>query len=315
MGQFRLERINEIILKSISAHPWESGAVFNPAAVKINGEIHLLYRAVEGDNFSTIGYAKLDKNANVSSRLKYPVLKREWAAEKHGCEDPRIVAFAGRLFIFYTAYDGAYPKEGKNARVILAETENFTRFRKLGIIGPDWQDKDAMIFPEKIDGKVAYLHRIEPNIQLAFFDDIDHLLQPEANYWPDHMRSLQDHTILSRNYEWETVKIGVGPPPMRTEAGWLVIYHGVDKKRIYRAGAALLDEKNPFKIRARLPYPILEPEREYEKTGDVNMVVFPEGMVQFDDDLLIFYGAADKAVGLAACKLSKLIDALWKNKI
>ena len=94
-----------------------------------------------------------------------------------------------------------------------------------------------------------------------------------------------------------------------------MIYHGVDKDHIYRTGAALLDEKDPFRVIARFPYPILEPQRDYEKHGDVNMVVFPEGMVAFEDDLLIFYGAADKVIGLATCSISDIIDALWHNKV
>jgi len=315
MSRFKLERVNEIILNPIPEHPWESGAVFNPGTIRIDDEIHMLYRAVEGDNISTIGYARLDRHAHILSRGGQPVIIREWAEEKQGCEDPRIVIFEDRILIFYTGFDGANMKEGKNARVILAETENFTGFKKLGVIGPDWQDKDAMIFPEKIDRKVAYLHRIEPNIQLAFFDHIDHLIDPGADYWTEHMKSVTDHTLLSRTYDWEAVKIGAGPPPIRTKAGWLLIYHGVDRDKVYRTGAALLDEKNPFKVLARLPYPVLEPERDYEKYGDVNMVVFPEGMVQFDDELLIYYGAADKVIGLAKCSLSKLIDSLWQNRL
>ena len=94
-----------------------------------------------------------------------------------------------------------------------------------------------------------------------------------------------------------------------------MLYHGVDKKLTYRTGAALLDEKNPFRVIARLPYPILEPECEYEKIGDVNNVVFPEGMVLFDDELLVYYGGADKVVGLAKGKLSQLLETFWKHKI
>lgn len=313
--QFELERINDIILSAIPAHPWESRAVFNPGTIGIGDHIHMLYRAVEGNNISTIGYATLDRSGHILSRKNHPVIIRELPVEKQGCEDPRIVNLENRILIFYTGFDGANFREGKNARVILAETKDFTAFKKLGVVGPDCQDKDAMIFPERIDGKVGYIHRIEPNIQLAYFENIDHLIQPEKNYWSAHMESLADHTILTRSYEWEAVKIGAGPPPILTDAGWLLIYHGVDRDYTYRAGAALLDLKNPFRTIARLPYPILEPRREYEKYGDVNMVVFPEGIMRFDNELFIFYGAADKVIGLAACSLSKLIDALWEHKL
>ena len=275
----------------------------------------MLYRGVRHENYSSIGYAKMDRHGNVIYRQPDPVIAPEWEIEKQGCEDPRIVSFEGRNLVFYTAYDGENMAEGKNARVILAETHDFKTFEKKGMVGPDFQDKDAMIFPEKINGKVAFLHRIEPNIQLAYFDDLDNLLSPGETYWEAHMENLDNHSILERIEPWEEIKIGVGPPPVRTEAGWLLIYHGVDKKRIYRAGAALLDEHDPARVLARLPYSILEPERDYEKYGDVNMVVFPQGLALFDDELQIYYGAADKVIGMATARMSALIEELWRYKI
>ncbi|RQW06535.1 MAG: glycosidase, partial [Calditrichaeota bacterium] len=135
------------------------------------------------------------------------------------------------------------------------------------------------------------------------------------NYWPDHLSNIGEHTLMGREKSWEVMKIGAGPPPVRTDAGWLLIYHGVDERKVYRAGAALLKENDPTQVIARLPYPILEPETDYEKYGDVNMVVFPEGLVLFDDDLQVYYGAADKVIALACCSLSKLIDELWRHRI
>ena len=314
MGKFLLRRNSNIVLGPIKEHLWESQAVFNPSVVRENETVHMLYRAVEGDNFSTIGYAKLDRLGNVIFRCPEPVITRTLDVEKHGCEDPRIVPFEEMNYIFYTAFDGANPQKGENVRIILAETSDFITFKKIGLVGPDAQDKDAMIFPEKINGKIAFLHRIQPTIQLAYFDDINDLISPKKDYWPKHLKNIDDHTLLRREYNWESIKIGAGPPPIRTEAGWLLVYHGVDKKYTYRTGVALLDEENPLKIVARLPYPILEPEREYEKIGDVNMVVFPQGMVLFDDDLQIYYGGADKVVGLATGNLSQLIEELWKHR-
>lgn len=315
MSKFHLERIDKIILGPIKKHLWESQAVFNPGAVQNGDSIHLLYRAVEGNNFSSIGYAKLDRFGKILYRCPEPVISRILEIEKHGCEDPRIVPFEDTNYIFYTAYDGANSQKGENARIIIAETSDFKTFKKIDRIGPDVQDKDAMIFPETINGKVAFLHRIQPNIQLAYFDDLNHLITPEEEYWPKHLNNLDAHTVLYREFDWEETKLGAGPPPIKTDAGWLLIYHGVDKNFTYRAGAALLDEKNPLKVLARLPYPILEPERDYEKIGDVNMVVFPEGIIQFEDELQIYYGGADKVVGLAVGNLSHLLDELWKYKV
>jgi predicted GH43/DUF377 family glycosyl hydrolase len=315
MAEFKLQRINHEILKPCPENPWESRAIFNPGTIRIGEDVHMLYRAVENDNISTIGYARLDADGIVLERRDQPVITRELEIEKHGCEDPRIVYFDNTYFIFYTAYDGFRPDLGKNARVVMAETSDFYTFKKIGMVGPDFQDKDAMIFSEKINGKVAYLHRIEPNIQLALFEELEHFINPEKNYWPDHLKNLDKYTVMEREFKWEEAKIGAGPPPIRTEAGWLLIYHGVDKNHIYRAGAVLLDERNPYKVIARLPYPILEPERDYEKLGDVDMVVFPEGLVQFDDELQVYYGGADKVIGLAIGSLRELIDELWKHRL
>ena len=113
---------------------------------------------------------------------------------------------------------------------------------------------------------------------------------------------------------WEARKIGAGPPPVRTDKGWLLIYHGVDEDRVYRAGAALLDLEEPWKVIARTPEPILEPEEEYELVGDVPNVVFPEGAVVIGDELLVFYGAADKVCCVATAPLEEFIEHLLEMR-
>ena len=128
--QFKLERINEIILEPIPDHPWESGAVFNPGTIRIDDNIHMLYRAVEGNNRSAIGYARLDRSAKILSRIEHPVITPSLPEEQQGCEDPRIVRFRDRILIFYTGFDGADMKAGKNARVVLAETADFFNFSR-----------------------------------------------------------------------------------------------------------------------------------------------------------------------------------------
>jgi len=308
MAQFKLKRVNGPLLERRPENAWESRAVLNPAAIRDGDSVHLLYRAVKGENFSTIGYARTDATGKLLQRSDHPVILRELEIERQGCEDPRVVLLDETYYIFYTGYDG------QQYRVCLAATADFQTYRKYGVIGPDRPDKDAFIFPEKIGGRITFMHRIAPDIQIAWFDDMEHLLHPEPDYWPRHLEKLPQHTVLAREFGWESRKIGGGPPPLRIEAGWLLIYHGVDQNFTYRAGAALLDAKNPLKVIARLPYPILEPEREYEQVGDVNFVVFPEGAALFGDDLQIYYGGADKVVGLAAGRLSHLIDELWKYR-
>lgn len=305
----KLKRIEKPILEPILEHAWESRAVLNPAAIRQDENIYMLYRAVEGENYSAIGYAKLDRNSNIIERRAEPVIKRTEPFEKQGCEDPRMVEIGGVYYIFYSAYDG------KEVRICAASTTDFINYKKYGIILPDIWNKDAMIFPELINNQIIFIHRVEPNIQIAYFDSIEQLLRGENGYWKKYMRDLEKYTIMKPRFEWEIKKIGAGPPPIKTEYGWLLIYHGVDKKLFYRAGMALLDLESPAKVIARCPYPILEPERKYELVGDVPNVVFPEGTVVFDNELYVYYGGADKVIGLATANLSDLLDELLKYKL
>ncbi len=218
------------------------------------------------------------------------------------------------FFITYTALsEPAF--YGNGNRIGLASTKDFSRADKHGIIGPDLQDKDAALFPDEINGKIGLLHRIEPNIQIIYFDDIEQLKKNhEKGFFDRYIRELDKHTVLERKYAWESVKVGAGTQPVKTKEGWLLIYHGVDKNRIYRAGAALLDIDNPQRVIARSSRPVLEPETEYEKTGDVPNVVFPEGAVVRGDELFVYYGASDKRCCLATCKLDDIIDYLLKEQ-
>lgn len=299
----KLERVKEVILAPIAEHSWESRAVLNPGTIRDGDVIHMLYRAVEGENFSTLGYAKLDRNGKVLERRPEPVIQRELDQEKQGCEDARIVKFDDTYYIFYTAYNGS------TVRVAVASTTDFLTFNRHGVIIPDINNKDAMMFPEPIQGKVVLIHRVEPNIQFAYFDSIEQLLSGDKTYWVNYLKRIDEFTVMRPQFDWEHSKIGAGAPPIKTEHGWLLIYHGVDKNLVYRAGAALLDLENPMKVIGRLPYPILEPERKYELAGDVPNVIFPEGTALFDDELLVFYGGADKVIAMARVNMSKLLEA------
>ena len=305
----KLKRIEGPILEPIPENAWESRAVLNPAAIREKDVIHMLYRAVEGENFSTIGYAKLDLNQNIIERKPEPVISRTLPIEKQGCEDPRITYLDGRYYIFYSGYDG------KEVRICAASTEDFQNYTKHGVVVPDMWDKDAMLFPEPVGGKIILIHRVEPNIQFAYFDNIEQLLQPNNGYWQNYWPNLEDFTIMRPEFDWEAKKVGAGPPPIKTNEGWILIYHGVDKNSVYRAGVALLDLEEPNRIIARYPQPILEPERTYELEGDVPNVVFPEGTVLVGDELYVYYGGADKVIGLATIKMSELLEELKKHNI
>ncbi len=304
----KLDRVKDVILAPIAEHNWESRAVLNPGAIRDGETVHMIYRAVEGENVSTLGYARLDRRGVVLERRPEPVIKRETPAEKQGCEDARIVKFDDAYYIFYTAYDS------RNVRVSAASTKDFIIFKKHGVIIPDINNKDAMMFPELINNQVVLIHRVEPNIQFAFFDSIDQMLSGDKLYWQNYLKRIDEFTVMRPQFDWEYSKIGAGAPPIKTEQGWLMIYHGVDKNLVYRAGAALLDLEDPTKVIGRLHYPILEPERNYELKGDVPNVVFPEGTALFDDELFIYYGGADKVIAMAKVDINELLDGLLSRK-
>ncbi len=305
----RLTRIEGAILEPIPEHAWESGAVFNPAILQEGDTLHGLYRAVEGDNFSTIGYFRLDRSGRVVDRYPEPVITRTEPFEQQGVEDPRLTRLDGTYYVVYTGWDGHF------ARVAMASSTDLRHYTKHGVIIPFPWDKDAMLFPERIGGKVVLMHRIQRAIQLAFFDDIEQLLQVDMDFWGHYLTHLEDYTIMHPEFDWEWLKIGAGPPPIKTADGWLLIYHGVDNHLVYRAGAALLDLDDPRRVIARIPFPVLEPDRRYEREGDVPNVVFPTGTALFDDELIVYYGGADKVIAAARGSLSELLAELRNHPV
>jgi len=191
--------------------------------------------------------------------------------------------------------------------------ERFLAFRKVRFGWPDRNDKDCVIFPERIDGKVAILHRLESKVQIAYFDSVESLAKSRS-FWTKYLPHFGDYEILRAKFPWEKRKVGVGTPPIKTERGWLVIYHGVSLDRVYRAGALLLDLDDPKKVIARTRSPILEPETDFEKSGFVSNVVFPDGAVVLDGELLTYYGGADRVCCVASCPLDEFLDELEKEK-
>lgn len=301
-----------IIMKPVKGQ-FGSFARFNPGVQLKDDVVHMLYRATNSDikdgaNYiSSIAYAKLDTNTNIQYDSNEMVIFPTLPEEAKGCEDPRIVEFEGSFYVFYTAYDG------KMARVAIARTEDFIKYDKLGVIHHFTWDKDAFIFPERINGKIAYLHRVEPSIQLDYFESFDELLS--INSWENYKDRVDTSTIMKCEYFWEDQKIGGSVPPIKTEKGWLLLYHAVDDKFVYRGSVALLDLENPSKVIARIPYPLLEPEEEYELFGDVNNVVFPEGGYIYKGELFIYYGAADKYIALAKIGVDELLNELERYPV
>lgn len=297
-------------------------AKFNAGMVAENDTVHMLYRWGEKEEPRTdyskiyhdapyaqsfVSYARLSLDGKLVYDSDKPVIYPTTPLETRGCEDARVVPFEGSYYIFYCAYDG------RKARMGVASTRDFEHYCKLGIIEVFAWDKDHYIFPERINGKIAFVHRVEPNIQIDYFDSFADLLNPKS--WDNYEEKVESSTVLRAAFEWEGFKIGGSVPPIKTDQGWLFLYHGVDSKRIYHVSAALLDLENPFVVKARLPYPILSPEEDYEVNGHYQGCVFPQGAYVHNGELYVSYGAADVNVAIAKVNLDELIDELNRHPV
>jgi len=317
-----------ILVPDISI-PWASGAVFNPGIWFENGITHMLFRAIPTgysrfdlvdptskvqltgfDNYvSSIGYASSRDGVHFDWRLD-PFITPGSGQDRYGVEDPRISKIDDTFLITYTALDSPAYEVPTKILIALATTEDFSTVKKLGNIGPPVPSKDTVIFPRRIGGRIAMLHRIVPNIQLIYFDDLEQLYNPPERVWKEHLSALEDCVVMRPQQDWESKKIGAGPTPIETDEGWLIIYHAVDDQHVYRVGLALLDLDDPKKVIARSVGPVMSPETNYERVGDVNNVVFPQGATLVGDTLHIYYGAADLVIGHASAPLSSVLDHL-----
>jgi len=283
--------INNPVLKPKKQNDWESKLVFNPAAVFQNGLFNLLYRAVGDDDISRIGYA-VSADGYEFLRFDKPVFSPRGIAESKGCEDPRIVSLGNTYYMTYTAYSL------KGIRVSLASTRNFIQWERHGVVLPDMENKDAVLFPEKVNGRYVMLHRpMDPprSIWIAYSDDL--------LAWGDSKKVMTP--VEGR---WDSVGIGSASPPVRTDKGWLLIYHGIDEMSVYRLGVVLLDLNDPSRVIRRHPDPILEPEEDYELRGEVREVVFGCGICEVEDRYFIYYGAADRVICGATADKRELLE-------
>jgi len=323
---------------------FENDSVLNPGVFQEGNTLHMLYRAVRKGNYSTVGYCKLEGPLKVVQRNNTPLMIPYSEDASKGIEDPRIVKIDGVYYITYTAYNGI------NALGALVTTNDLKTFEREGIIVPKitfdefkrlaectnlvnakyfrhvrhfevdegiylW-DKDVLFFPRRIGGKLAFFHRIRPGIQLVMVNSLDELTK---DFWNHYFLHFNEQIVMDPiGVNHESSYIGAGAPPIETELGWLLIYHGVydtSAGYIYSAAAALLDIDDPTIVIARLIDPLFVPEFEYELNGVVNNVVFPTGTSLFDDTLYIYYGGADKCIACASVSLKELLQELLLNKV
>jgi len=223
-----------------------------------------------------------------------------------GCEDPRISKIGDRFYMCYTAYDG------REARVAVTSVsvkdfvdKNWVWDKPILMTEPGVFDKDSTIFPEKINGKYAIFHRPGESIWLDFVDE----LKFEAGKWLKGVEVLKP-----RADKWDNARVGISSPPIKTNEGWLVLYHGIrEPEHRYMASAMLLELNEPTRIKAIYNEPLFEPVMKYEKEGPVPNVIFPCGAVKVDDELFVYYGGADRNVGVCTCNIEELVSDLLKE--
>ncbi len=312
VGHFARTKENPIITP-MKNHPWEAKATFNPGAIYEGGKVHILYRAMSEDNTSVFGYATSADGIHIDYRHSEPVyVPREPFEQKltpggnSGCEDPRLTKIGDTIYMLYTAYDGKHPPRIAITSIPLKKfLAGIWEWAKPVLISPpEFDNKDACVFPEKVTGKYLIFHR--------FGNDIDIALVPHLNF--DGKTWLEEHRwLFPRKGMWDSLKVGIAAPPIKTRAGWILLYHGVSEEdHQYRVGAVLLDLKDPTKIISRTNEPLLEPEMPYEKNGQIANVVFPCGAVAIGDTIFIYYGGGDSVVGVAMVKLERIIAELQK---
>ncbi len=337
------------IILSPTQREFENNGVLNPGIYQEGNTIHILYRAVQNGNISTIGYAKTDGPFNIVERREFPLINREFDYESRGVEDARIVKIEDTYYITYTAYDGY------NAMGALATSKDLITFEKHGIITPKinyqeyeryanccgnqlnpkyhhyyrlyeemgliadelrfLRDKDIVLFPRKINGKFALLHRIWPGIQIVYFENWSDLTDL---FWKNYIENLTDYIVLDPKGIFEVSYIGAGGPPIETADGWLMIYHSVQETtsgNSYHVKAALLQIDKPEVEISRLELPLFSPTKTWEIEGVVNNVVFPTGHALFGSDLYIYYGAADKHIAVAKMNIDEVLAELKNQPI
>jgi predicted GH43/DUF377 family glycosyl hydrolase len=335
-----------------SRDDWEVIGAFNPGAAEVGDEIVLLVRVAEQPSERRAGYTGLPRwdselgpivewvkdetlevvDPRMVRRKEDGLLRLTFLShlrvirsrdgrtvdnfegarfepqaswEEFGVEDPRITRIDDTFYITYVAVS----RHG--AATALASTKDFETFRRHGIIFPP-DNKDVVLFPEQIGDSYVALHRpisaapfAVPEIWLA--------RSPDLLHWGQH------EPLACSASAWEADRVGAGPPPIRTPQGWLEIYHGSQRSTVpgkvgaYSAGAMLLDLENPARVIGRTTGALLVPEAPYDRYGFVPDVLFPTGIVQRDDMIVLFYGAADTFTAVVELSYGEILASLEQS--
>ena len=308
MKNFRFKELfqrhpnNPII--TVNHMPYPANSVFNAGVARVGKETLLLLRVEDRRGLSHLTVARSTdgvSNWRIHDRPSLMPSPETNPEETWGIEDPRITFLEEKKLwvVAYTAYSKAGPL------VSLATTVDFDDFERIGPVLPP-EDKDAALFPLRFGGRWAMIHR--PVYAAGTGAHIWISYSPDLKHWGDHRIIIH----ARKGAWWDSNKIGLSPPPLQTDEGWLVLYHGVKRNAsgaIYRLGLALLDLQNPGRVIARSDQWVFQPEERYEVFGDVDKVVFPCGWLRDGDTLRLYYGGADSCIALATASVSELL--LW----
>ena len=322
------------------SYAWESQAVLNPAAIYLDGRVHLFYRALGNDGVSRIGYASSKNGIDFDERLSYPIYFVENTEEilKHwpftsparpvydtilyasgggwgGCEDPRAVLIDGYVYMTLNVFNGW---DSMRVAVISIKEKNllnkkwiWENFKYLS--RPGDRQKNWVLFPEKFDGKFAIFYNLDlgdsSRVHIAYVNELDMWKTPSQKEAPD-VQTLPDHIVA-----WHKRTRSAAAPPIKTKDGWLLLYHAIDKDNPsigYKLGALLLDLEDPRKVLYRAQHPILEPNTWYENDWKPG-IIYASGAIVKNGRLFVYYGGGDKHIGVASIMLLTLLESMKKN--
>src|SRR3989344_5031237 len=327
----RLQRLDHNpVLRPRGEVWWESEATFNPAALVHDGRVHLFYRALGRDGISRIGHASSGDGIHFDERSAAPVVDKKpdfhpppqvsyatlsYSTDQYasgggwgGVEDPRAVKIDDRVYLTFEIFE-----HWQSLRLAVTSLSHLDLdARKFNwtshiTMSPQGQtNKNWVLFPEKINGKFAIMHALTPHIMIKYVDSLE---------------DLRDNPIQSNNHrsgrpgKWDAFIRGAGAPPIKTEFGWLLLYHGMNPERGagYNVGAMLLDIHDPTKILYQSEEPILKPEEWYENEWKAG-VVYASGAVVVGPDLFIYYGGGDKYVAAARGNLRDFLRKLTHHQ-
>ena len=285
--------------------PGGASSVFNSALIRHEGKIVALLRVEKRDGTQSIRYGESPDGLHFDITDEVLLLPEEepFLTYEEAIYDPRITKIGDTYYVTYAS------ENRFGCQIGLSRSRDLKHWEKMDLIAePD--NRNIVLFPEKIDGLYCRLDRPFSGRQGGIWVSFS----PDLIFWGRHRNIME-----SRRFHWDRGKIGPGAPPIRTDKGWLIIYHGTTpycNGLVYRLGLALLDLKDPTKVLARPGQYLLSPSEDYERVGDVPNVCFACAAIPGGDgkELWIYYGAADTCLCLATARIDDLLEACltWK---